>query len=279
MNKDRLNLYVILLIGGLFLLNLFQSTLMNLSHDEAYYWIYSLFPAWGYYDHPPMVSWLIGLGSYFGDTETLVRLPFAILQAASLWLLWDLGQRKNFPVFASSVLCMPLILGSGFLALPDTPLMFFSILFWWLTLKYESNEKVWHVLLLSLVIACMFYSKYHSLVVVLLTVAAKPKLFLRKSFWAIVALVVVFYLPHVMWQADHDFITFDFHLNKRSEKHFELANILDFIGGQIALGGILAFLYGLFKVLKSPKNKLLAFNSIGFFIFVLLLSFRNRIEA
>ncbi|TSA28499.1 MAG: hypothetical protein D4R67_03720 [Bacteroidetes bacterium] len=27
-----------------------------LDADEAYYWLYCHFPAWGYFDHPPMIA-------------------------------------------------------------------------------------------------------------------------------------------------------------------------------------------------------------------------------
>lgn len=281
MKRIHPNLPIIIFLSMLFILNLLQSAQMSLSHDEAYYWIYSIFPSWGYYDHPPMVSWLIGIGTVFGKSELFLRLPFALLQILSLAFLWDLAGRKNFVVFVLSVLSMPLIVGSGFLSLPDTPLLFFSTLFWWLSLKYEKDEKLWHILLLSLTVACMFYSKYHALVVVILTTLSMPKILKRKSFWLIVGLVVFLYLPHVLWQYENDFITLDFHLNKRSEKHFDISNIIEFVVGQLALGGLVAFIYGIYKILKAKvfKHRTLMFNSIGFMAFVFLLSFRNKVEA
>ncbi|MEX0798982.1 MAG: glycosyltransferase family 39 protein [Bacteriovoracaceae bacterium] len=279
-NRIRPNHYVIFFIGALFLFNLVQSSTMDLSHDEAYYWVYSQFPAWGYYDHPPMVGWLIWAGTFFGHNELAVRFPFALMQAGVIWLLWGLADKKNFAVFSISILSFPLLLASGFLALPDTPLLFFSVLFWSQALKYYKDEKPKHWLILPLIIACMFYSKYHALVVAILTVAAMPQILKRKSFWFIVLAVVVLYLPHVVWQLERDFISFEFHLTKRSEKRFDLMNILEFIGGQAALGGFLAFLVGMyFVVKKGVAYKTLYLNSIGFFLFTLLLSFRNKVEA
>jgi dolichol-phosphate mannosyltransferase len=49
--------------------------LVNLLPEEAYYWNYSQHPDIGYLDHPPMVAWLIWLGtSVFGNTEFGVRI-------------------------------------------------------------------------------------------------------------------------------------------------------------------------------------------------------------
>ena len=42
------------------LLALAQSASTELIADEAYYWVYSQFPAWGYFDHPPMIAFLVG---------------------------------------------------------------------------------------------------------------------------------------------------------------------------------------------------------------------------
>ena len=42
----------------------------NLYPEEAYYWNYAQHLDLGYLDHPPMVAWLIHLGTtVFGNTE------------------------------------------------------------------------------------------------------------------------------------------------------------------------------------------------------------------
>lgn len=264
----------------LFVLNLLQASLMDLSHDEAYYWIYSLSPDWGYYDHPPMVAWLIALFGSIGKNELLVRLPFALLQAGAIWMLWDMAEKKRPWLFIFAALSFPLLLGSGFLALPDTPVLFFSILFWWSCQKYLRKDGLMQSALVALAVTGMFYSKYHSIVIVLLTVAAVPEVLKKKSFYGIVLACFALYLPHVYWQWDHQFVSIMFHLTGRSEKHFDLANIGNFVGGQVALGGILAFLPALYFAWRGRrKNRILSFNSLGFMGFIFLLSFRNKIEA
>ena len=46
-------------VALLILLRGVMAGLLPLSADEAYYWLWSLHPAWGYFDHPPMIAWLI----------------------------------------------------------------------------------------------------------------------------------------------------------------------------------------------------------------------------
>lgn len=278
--KNKTNyhvLFFLILIGAL---NITQSVTMDLTHDEAYYWVYSLFPSWGYYDHPPMVGWMIWLGTVFGKSEFLVRLPFNLMQLGSIWLMWELGGKKSPIVFYTTILTFPLILAGGFLALPDTPLMFFSLLFWKLTDSYVKKEQLWHIPAIAFAIACLFYSKYHGLIVVLFTTAAMPFLLKRKSFWGIVLLTVLFFLPHLQWQMDNDFVSLALHFTKRAEKHFDVMNVLDYLGSQIALGGFFLFFVAIFAAIKKGKqDRNLLFNSVGFFAFILLLSLRNKIEA
>lgn len=266
-----------------FILNLILCSFVSLSYDESYYWIYSKFLSFGYYDHPPMVALLIKLGTYFGDSEFGVRLFFNILSTLSLWLMWDLTNKKRSSFFILISASLPLIQGSGFLALPDTPLLFFSILFLWTTKKYLEKESWKNILMVTISIVLMFYSKYHGLLVVIFTVIAIPSLTKRKSFWGIVFLVVALYLPHMYWQYKHDFITFDFHLNGRDEKHFELKNILNYISSQFVVFGMIylgLFIKWLKKVdFKNPLERILTFNVLGFLALLLLMSFRNQIEA
>ena len=52
----------------------------ELFHDEAYYWMYSKYPDWGYFDHPPLVAMLIKIGNFInlggGGTTHLFDFKF-----------------------------------------------------------------------------------------------------------------------------------------------------------------------------------------------------------
>ena len=52
-----------LLAAGLFLLRALYSPWCELFPEEAYYWNYAQHLDTGYLDHPPMVAWLIWLGT------------------------------------------------------------------------------------------------------------------------------------------------------------------------------------------------------------------------
>lgn len=279
MNKKYLSIYLI----GLFLLNLLQSAFVELSYDEAYYWIYSQFPSWGYYDHPPMVAWLISLGSWLGHSELAVRFFFNVLGCGSIYFLWKITNQKNIKTFISLVSSLALVQASGFLALPDTGLLFFATLFLYFVKDYIKAENTKNVIGLILSITMLFYSKYHGLAVVLFTTFTYPAFFKRRSFWLVVLSVVVLYLPHVYWQYTHDFVTFKFHLFGRGEKVFDVYNIINYLSSQIVLLGIfnLFILIILIKKVnfKSSWERILFMNVFGFLILLFFVSFRNQIEA
>src|SRR5579864_9519647 len=39
---------------------------VSLGNGEAYYFSWSRFLDWSYYDHPPLVAWMVGLTTAFG---------------------------------------------------------------------------------------------------------------------------------------------------------------------------------------------------------------------
>ena len=65
-----------------------------LTFDEAYYWMWSKHLAGGYYDHPPMVAFVIRLGTMIaGDTEFGVRLVSILLALPMSWAVYQHRRR------------------------------------------------------------------------------------------------------------------------------------------------------------------------------------------
>ncbi len=50
-----------------------------MSGDEAYFIVWAKHPDFGYYDHPPMVGWLLQLMLSLGSSELVLRLPAILL--------------------------------------------------------------------------------------------------------------------------------------------------------------------------------------------------------
>ncbi|MBZ8183028.1 ArnT family glycosyltransferase [Oscillatoria salina] len=109
-----------------------------------------LFPTlWGepYLNKPPLIHWAIAsLYSFAGVSEWTTRLPSALLSAVSVPLLYCLG-RELFPVrtpavFSSLVyLTLLPVLRHGRLAMLDGPILCFTILTIWCTLRSRRDLR------------------------------------------------------------------------------------------------------------------------------------------
>src|SRR6266498_5799664 len=111
------------------ILGLIQSRFTELLDDEAYYWVYSKFLDWGYFDHPPMIAVLIRIGYGIFHNELGVRLLLLLMNVLSLLVIENLLDKKNVFLFYTIALSLAVLQLSGFVAVPDTPLIFFTALF------------------------------------------------------------------------------------------------------------------------------------------------------
>jgi len=113
------------------LIKLVWAAAMPLVFDEAYYWQWSRHLAWGYYDHPPMIAYLIAGGvRLLGAQELGVRLVPLVLSLAVPWMIHHLarlywGPTAAAPWALATALAVPLFSVGSVVATPDTPLIFF----------------------------------------------------------------------------------------------------------------------------------------------------------
>jgi len=62
---------VVSVVGALTILRLWAAVHAGLAPDEAYYWLWSRTPAFGYADHPPMIAWWIWLSTLILGSSAL----------------------------------------------------------------------------------------------------------------------------------------------------------------------------------------------------------------
>ena len=268
-----------------FILSLIQSFFSEIIDDEAYYWVYSQFLDWGYFDHPPMIALLIKIGSAVIPGELGVRLLPSLLGSGTvfiiLMMLKDQVRDIRLPMLVICAIPLLHFHVAGFIAIPDLPLVFFASLFFYFYKKYLAQESPLVILLLSLSIAMMLYSKYHALLVIGFTVLSNLKILYRRSFWLVVLLSLTLYLPHILWQVRHDFVSFGYHLIDRNTP-FELRHLLEYIGNQwIMIGpfcGLILLYLGITRKTTNKFESALKFNLIGFFLFFLFSSLKGHVE-
>jgi 4-amino-4-deoxy-L-arabinose transferase-like glycosyltransferase len=105
---------------------------LPLTGDEAYFVLWGRHPDLGFYDHPPMVGWLLAPLLVVSQAEWVVRLP-SILLPAVLALLVRHALRERFArdadtadLAALAVLLVPMNVWNVLIT-TDTPLAFFSL--------------------------------------------------------------------------------------------------------------------------------------------------------
>ena len=99
---------------------------LPLGNGEAYYYTWSRFLDWSYYDHPPLVAWMVRLTTLFGSSPAAVRLGPILAAGAFGLLFYRLAERLFRPraAFFALVLvtALPVFLGSSFVLNPEAPL-------------------------------------------------------------------------------------------------------------------------------------------------------------
>jgi len=273
----------VLFYSSWIILGFIQSRLTELLDDEAYYWVYSKFLDWGYFDHPPMVALLIKMGYSIFHNELGARLFFLLLNVLSLFLMERLIEKKGSLIFYAIALSLAVLQLTGFVAVPDTPLIFFTALFFLCYRRFLRQASLLNTFLLGVVAAALLYSKYHAVLIVLFVLLSNLKLFRYYQTYLAGLIALLFFAPHLLWQYQHDWISFRYHLFESNVNPYKFSFTLEYLGGQILLAGPLAGIILLpAAFLYRPKNLFergLKFTLAGIYLFFLLSSFRGRVEG
>ncbi len=244
---------------------------LELYADEAQYWTWSLTPDWGYYSKPPMVAWAIWLGTHlFGDGEMGVRALSALVYPLTSGVLFLLVRRlfRDDPragamafwaglVYAT----LPLVsLGFWLITTDAFLLLFWALSLYVLTFALESGRwRDW--LLLGVAVGLGMMSKY-SMVFFGLGLAAylaispeRRRLFLDPRPYGAALVALLFVLPNVLWNANHQFVSFEHtaEISQLDRALFHPAAMLKFFLAQFAVFGPLTFA-GLLVLAARPKT-------------------------
>src|SRR5271169_2589342 len=126
-NEARLVRNTGLIIVALVALRLVAAAWTPLTFDEAYYWMWSKHLAGGYYDHPPMVAFIIRLGTLLaGDSGLGVRLISVLSGLVASWAVWRsatiLFEDRRLAATATLYFNLTLMVAAGtIIVTPDAP--------------------------------------------------------------------------------------------------------------------------------------------------------------
>ena len=276
---------VFLAIWGI--LNLLQARFTPLNNDEAYYWMYSKYLAWGYFDHPPMIALMIRIGYFFFHNELGVRLIVVLSQLLTLYVIWLLTdkdkreKKENILLFFMLVAILPVYNMYGFIATPDAPLILFSAIFLLVYKRFLADETWQNVLFLGFSIAALLYSKYHSGLLIILIILSNPRLLKSIKFYSAALLALILFFPHLFWQYSNGVPSFKYHLVERVSG-FNPMHVPEYLLSQFSFHNPLVLIILVWIMIKVRSenlfDKALKYIVTGFFIFFFISSFRYRVE-
>ena len=249
---SRLPIFLIVIGFGLF--RLLYAGLVNLSPQEAYYWVWSLHPALSYFDHPPMVAYSIkAFTAILGDSVYAVRLPAILYGTGTTLVVYSLAA-GFFGPRAGWICALLLNLTIGFtppffFTTPDSPLIFF----WSLTLLWvwkaagEERKGFWYLAGISWGLALL--SKYTaaflglSTLLWLLLARDLRREFKRPGLYFSVLLAVIVFGPVILWNSQNHWASFLFQSKDRFSPavFISLENFFAYVASQMGLMNPLLF--------------------------------------
>ena len=195
--------------------------------DEAFFYQWGVFPAWGYSDHPPMVGWLLAVLREISEHPLVLRsftlfvtsvIALGIVDALRRWLPDE--QESSAWLAGAVYLVMPWS-WMFVLVTTDTPLIFFMALSAWAYLRADTSAArsvPWYAMA-GLFLGLAFLSKYFA---ALLGFAYAAHCFgwRRERWWApflIFALALPSIALNVAFNATHGWTNVMFNVFNRNE--------------------------------------------------------------
>ncbi len=272
-----------------FIIKLCLAWLLPVTLDEYYYFIWGKFPSLSYFDHPPMVGWIMMLSqnlTSFG--EGAIRWPFILLSHFTL-LIWTVIlrpqiQSKKLSWFLIIALLNPLWGLGAVIATPDIPLVFFWSLAIYFALEVLSKNRLTDYVGLGLSLGLGFLSKYQIVLFlpcIFLVIVQQRNL---KKFLNYKTLISIFIAaltcsPVFIWNYYNDWSSFSFQWEHgMAAKYWKWSFPIEYVFTQVllALPPFLLFFFN--KNSNWKKDPLLPFMVFPF-LFFLYSSFKGRVEA
>jgi len=288
------------LLAAIFLLLALRGVMaaaIPLSADEAYYWLWSRYPDFGYFDHPPMIAWAIRAGTLLlGDTALGIRAAGVLLSLAASWLVFEtglavLGDRSK-AALAVLLFNLSLLVSVEMLAAtPDMPSLVTAALFQFalarLCVAPPGNQARWW-LLAGAAGGLGLLSKYSALFLaagaLLWIVTGKTRRAWLRTPWPWIAclLALLLFAPNLLWQAAHRWETFAFQFGRVAGQHLTLRYVGEFAGAEFALmtpGIFLLAMIGLARARPGQKLFLPAALVLPALAYFLIHALHDRVQG
>ena len=242
---------------------------MGMMPQDAYYYFYSEHLDLSYFDHPPMVAWMLKTFSFIFEKSVIgVRLTNFIVTGLTVMVFYRLARNffEGFLLERSVYLILSTMMISilSLVTTPDVPLL----LFWSLSVLYfykaVQHNQLKHWVLAGLMSGLAFDSKYTAIFLwvgiggYLITLPEKRKLLHGIGPYAGLVVFLLAISPVIIWNIQHDWMSIRFQSSERVDDmsiwNIQLKNFFGNIGTQmfVLLPVVYAFvLVAVFKVTRQ----------------------------
>ncbi|MEK7402601.1 MAG: glycosyltransferase family 39 protein [Gemmatimonadota bacterium] len=262
----------LLVVGAAGLIRLVIASQAPLFPDETYYWEWSRRLAAGYFDHPPLVAWLIRLGTLiFGDSPLGVRFgPVLAGIVGSLLLILAArrlgGDRAAF-MAAVVFVVMPLSAAGLILATPDAGLLTAATGVIYAAVRAlehpaKSRQSLQWWCVAGAVQGIAFWAKYTAILVpaglaIALVLHAGHRARLREPGPYVATLIAsLIFSPVLLWNANHDWVSFTYQLQHGlvGSGGSMLRRESELLGGQLGVVSPILFVLMLNAVIRGARG-------------------------
>ena len=265
MRKEQVIKYFITII--LFQLSFwfFISSNLTIHPDEADHWVWSRFLSWGYYEHPPMIAFVIRFFTIiFGDTWYAIEICSQSLSLLTILFMFLLAKELfGWEVALLSVITlesMPMFfIGSSILTI-DSPLILFWIMTTYLFLKGLKEDKKGFLLLSGVTFGLGLLSKYTMILLtasIFLYLVVSPHhrvLLKRKEPYLSFLIGLIIFSPVIFWNAQNDWLSFKYQFTKGLTGGEKGGQFFFFIGSQFVILGPTMFPFFLYSLYKGFRD-------------------------
>ena len=236
-----------------FALRLVYAGSVEMMPEETYYWNYSQHLDFGYLNHPPMVAWLIRTGTaIFGQSEFGVRAGALCCGAITSIFIYKLARNLyGRPAALAALLlvqALPFFFLSGLLMTPDAILAaaWAASLYFLERALLGGQSRAWWFL--GLCLGFGMISKYSIALLGVVAVAfmiwdpSSRRWWRRPEPYVAALIAFLIFLPVVIWNARHDWVSFAFQTSRRlaEQPQFALHKLIGSIIVLITPTGVLA---------------------------------------
>lgn len=283
-------------LAALTVVRVLANTFIPLSGEEAYYWLWSRHLDLSYWDHPPLIGWVIRLGTLCaGHTPFGVRLAALALHTGTTVLVWDTARRMFRDTDAAAwagLLCTTTVFFgiTATLIIPDAALFFFWALAVRIIVEIAQSGRVrlWPAAGAALGFCAL--AKYHAILLaaalgLFLLFCPRQRRHLRcvwLYFGAVIAIGMT--VPIFWWNMRHGWPSFEYQLAGRHAAVFgSPLYVAEMLAMPFAMVGVVTYPLCIAAAIRALRagddaRRFLALACLGPIVFFLILSFFIRID-